>query len=45
MQACGSACLATQLKQETDLGSVPGAPDMSPAQSLSGEEPNKQGPT
>ena len=35
MQACGSACLATQLKRGADLGSVPGALGMSPAQSLS----------
>ena len=45
MQACGSACLATQLKQETDLGSAPGSLDISPAQRLFGGEPNKQGPT
>ena len=45
MQACGSACLATQLKRETDLGSAPGSLDISPAQCLFEEEPNKQGPT
>ena len=45
MQACGSACLAAQLKRETDLGSAPGSLDISPAQRLFEEEPNKQGPT
>src|SRR3954465_11710597 len=45
MQACGSACLATQLKREKDLGSDPGSLDISPAQCLFDEEPNKQGPT
>ena len=44
MQACGSACLEAQLKQEKDLGSAPGIPDISPAQRLFEEEPNKQGP-
>ena len=43
MQACGSACLATQLKRETDLGSAPGSLGIFPAQRLFGEEPNKQG--
>ena len=45
MQACGSACLAAQLKRGTDLGSAPRIPDISPAQRLFEEEPNKQGPT
>ena len=45
MQACGSACLAAQLKRGTDLGSAPGIPDISPARRLFEEEPNKQGPT
>ena len=45
MQACGSACLATQLKRETDLGRTPMIPDNSPAGRLLKEEPNKQGPT
>ena len=45
MQACGSACLAAQLKQGMDLGSSPGSLDISPAQRLFEEEPNKQGPT
>ena len=45
MQAGGSACLAAQLKRETDLGSTPGIPDISPARRLFEEEPNKQGPT
>ena len=45
MQACGSACLAAQLKREKDLGSAPGFLDISPAQRLFEEEPNKQGPT
>ena len=45
MKACGSACLATQLKRETDLGSAPGSLDISPAQCLFEEEPNKQGAT
>ena len=35
MQACGSACLAAQLKQGMDLGSAPGSLDISPAQCLS----------
>ena len=34
MQACGSACLAAQLKREKDLGSAPGSLDISPAQRL-----------
>ena len=34
MQACGSACLVAQLKRETDLGSTPGIPDISPARRL-----------
>ena len=45
MQAYGSACLAAQLKQGMDLGSAPGCLDISPAQRLFEEEPNKQGPT
>ena len=44
MQACGSACLAVQLKREKDLGSDPGFLDISPAQRLFEEEPNNQGP-
>ena len=43
MQACGSACLAAQLKRETDLGSAPGFLGIIPAQRLFEEEPNKQG--
>ena len=34
MQACGSACLAAQLKREVDLGSTPGIPDISPTRRL-----------
>ena len=34
MQACGSACLAAQLKRGMDLGSTPGIPDNSPARRL-----------
>ena len=45
MQACGSACLAAQLKREKDLGGTPGCLDKFPAQRLFEEEPNKQGPT
>ena len=45
MKACGSACLAAQLKRESDMGSPPGIPDISPARRLFEEEPNKQGPT
>ena len=43
MQACGSACLATQLKRETDLGSAPGSLDMLPAQSLSEKNQTNKG--
>jgi hypothetical protein len=35
MQACGSACLVSQLKRGTDLGSAPGSLDTTPAQCLS----------
>ena len=34
MQACGSACLAAQLKRESDLGSTPGIPGIFPARRL-----------
>ena len=45
MQACGSACLAAQLKREVDLGRTPVIPDNSLIGRLFEEEPNKQGPT